>query len=106
MKQQRDKDLIHTFDTISNFSELKTKSKIDVNPPSCTEDIPDTLTTLQKVRDYFDTLPRPVVKKAEKKDKGPKSLSTEFGEGSIVEKRSDGVRIVKLSWATLYTSKK
>jgi len=106
MKQQRDKDLIHTFDTIANFSELKSKSKIDVIPPSCTEDIPDTLDALQKVRDHFDTLPRPVVKKAEKKEKVPKTMSTEFGEGSVVEKRSDGVRIVKLSWATLYTSQK
>ena len=106
MKQQRDKDLIHTFDTIANFSELKSKSKIDVIAPSCTEDIPDTLDALQKVRDHFDTLPRPVVKKAEKKEKVPKTMSTEFGEGSVVEKRSDGVRIVKLSWATLYTSKK
>ena len=58
---------------------------------------------MKQCRDYFDTLPRPVRVVAEKKAKS--KMKTEFGEGQVVEKRADGVKIVKLEWATLYTQK-
>lgn len=32
-----------------------------------------------------------------------KKMKTDFGEGTFVEKRADGVKVVKLSWAKLYT---
>lgn len=102
-KKMRDKDLMHTLDTISSFDNLRTKSKMkDLKPPICTEDIDDCLKLLKQCRDYFDTLPRPVRVVSEKKDK---KTMTEFGEGQVVEKRADGVKIVKLEWATLYMQK-
>ena len=30
-------------------------------------------------------------------------INTDFGEGTFVEKRADGVKVVKLPWAKLYT---
>ena len=39
-RKLRDKDLVHTFDTLQNFQYLKSKSGIDLFPPSCTETFP------------------------------------------------------------------
>jgi uncharacterized coiled-coil DUF342 family protein len=103
-KAMREKDLVHTFDTLQNFQYLKSKSGLDLYPPSCTEDIPDTLDLLKKCSDYFDTLPREVKSSNSDGSNGKnKKMKTDFGEGTFVEKRADGVKVVKLSWAKLYT---
>ena len=103
-KAMRDKDLVHTFDTLQNFQYLKSKSGIDLFPPSCTEDIPDMIELLKKCHDYFDTLPR-AVKPAKSGDRSSKNetVSTDFGEGTVIKNRADGVKVVKLPWAKLYT---
>jgi len=103
-KAMREKDLVHTFDTLQNFQYLKSKSGLDLYPPSCTEDIPDTLDLLKKCSYYFDTLPREVKSSNSDGSNGKnKKMKTDFGEGTFVEKRADGVKVVKLSWAKLYT---
>ncbi len=103
-KAMRDRDLVHTFDILQNFQYLKSKSKLDLFPPSCTEDIPDTLALLKKCYDYFDTLPRETKSsKSDGSNSKNKKINTDFGEGTFVEKRADGVKVVKLPWAKLYT---
>ena len=102
-KASKEKDLVHTFDTLQNFQYLKSKSGIDLFPPSCTEDIPDMIALLKKCHDHFDTLPREVKPAKSSRSSKNESVSTDFGEGTVIKNRADGVKVVKLPWAKLYT---